>query len=282
MPRLLTGAAKGEIAIATKKLEAGSSAGASGRFRWVRTVLLVGVALAGLLLLGRLAGTYVADFIRWVDGLGALAPVIFMVGYAAATVAFVPGSVLTLAAGAVFGIVEGVLYVFLGALSGSTAAFLVGRYLARDRVEARIRGDARFEALDRSVGEQGLKLVFLLRLTPVMPYNLLNYALGLTRVRLVHYVLAGFGMLPGTLLYVYSGRVAGDIATAVGGDPVVRGAGYWIVLGLGLAATVILTVWVTRMARSALREEVGDEVEGAPVARDTSTGHEATPQEGGR
>jgi uncharacterized membrane protein YdjX (TVP38/TMEM64 family) len=245
----------------------------------VRTALFVAVALVGLIVLGRLAGAYVANFIRWVDGLGVLAPVIFMMGYAAATVAFVPGSVLTLAAGAVFGIVEGVFYVFVGALVGSTAAFLVGRYLARDRVEARIRGDARFEALDRSVGEQGLKLVFLLRLTPVMPYNLLNYALGLTRVRLTHYVLAGFGMLPGTLLYVYSGRVAGDIATAVGGDPVVRGTGYWIVLGLGLAATVVLTVWVTRMARSALRQEVGDGIAEGEAARDAPVGDEATQEE---
>lgn len=226
-----------------------------GAWTTVRLVLLVALALGALILLGRLAGGYVADFVRWVDELGPLAPVLFVVGYAVATVAFVPGSVLTLAAGAVFGIVQGVAYVFVGALLGSTAAFLVGRYVARDWVERKIRGDVRFEALDRNIGRQGFKLVLLLRLTPVMPYNLLNYALGLTRVRLAHYVLAAFGMLPGTLLYVYSGRVAGNIATAVAGDPVVRGPGYWTVLALGLVATLILTIWVTRMARTALREE---------------------------
>jgi len=231
----------------------------SGR-RWVRAVVVGIVAVVGLLLLGRAAGQHVAAFIVWVDGLGPLAPILFILGYAVATVAFVPGSVLTLAAGAVFGIVQGVAYVFVGAVLGSTAAFLVGRYVARDRVEHRIRGDARFEALDRSVGRQGLKLVFLLRLTPVMPYNLLNYALGLTRVRLQHYVIGALGMLPGTVLYVYSGRVAGDIATAVGGETVARGSGYYAVLILGLLATLVLTIMVTRMARSALQEEVGGDV----------------------
>lgn len=232
---------------------------ASSRWKWVRTVLVVGAVLAVLMVAGRAAGAYVADFILWVEELGPLAPLFFVAGYAIATVAFVPGSILTLAAGAVFGIVQGLIYVFVGAVLGSTAAFLVGRYLARDRIERRIRGDARFEALDRNIGRQGLKLVLLLRLTPVMPYNLLNYALGLTRVRLAHYVIASLGMIPGTLLYVYSGRVAGDIATAVAGDPVVRGPGYWAVLAVGLAATVVVTVWVTRMARAALKEEVGDE-----------------------
>lgn len=232
---------------------------ASGSWRWIRVVLLALVVVGGLVLLGRAAGEHVVAFVEWVDSLGPLAPVLFILGYAVATVAFVPGSVLTLAAGAVFGIVEGVAWVFVGALLGSTAAFLVGRYLARGWVEGRIRGDARFEALDRSIGRQGLKLVVLLRLTPVMPYNLLNYALGLTRVRLGQYVIGAFGMLPGTILYVYSGRVAGDIAAAAGGTAVPRGAGYYAVLILGLLATLVLTVMVTRMARAALKEEVGGE-----------------------
>lgn len=230
--------------------------GQTGRWPVIRAILLVVLVVGGLIFLGRAAGGHVVAFAEWVDGLGPLAPLLFILGYAAATVAFIPGSVLTLAAGAVFGIVQGVTYVFVGALLGSTAAFLVGRYVARDWVERRIGGDARFEALDRSIGRQGLKLVTLLRLTPVMPYNLLNYALGLTRVRLSHYVIGGFGMLPGTLLYVYSGRVAGDIAAAAGGAGVPRGPGYYAVLGLGLLATLGLTVIVTRMARTALSQEV--------------------------
>lgn len=225
------------------------------------------LAIGALLLLGRTAGGQIDAFIRWVEGMGTLGAFVFVAGYAAATVAFVPGSLLTMAAGAVFGIWRGVALVFLGAVLGSTAAFLVGRYVARGAVERRIRGDARFEALDRNVEREGLKLVFLLRLTPVMPYNLLNYALGVTRVRLSHYVLGAFGMLPGTLLYVYSGRVAGDVATALGGAPVARGPGYWIVLGLGLVATIVVTVLVTRMARAALRAEVPEAAGGDGVER---------------
>jgi uncharacterized membrane protein YdjX (TVP38/TMEM64 family) len=247
---------------ARRDMSTGETATADGRAgshrSWVKIGLVALVVVAGVLVVGRTAGEHVAAFVQWVDGRGPLAPIVFIVGYAVATVAFVPGSVLTLAAGAVFGIVQGVAYVFAGAVLGSTAAFLIGRYLARHRVERRIRGDRRFEALDRNIGRQGLKLVVLLRLTPVMPYNLLNYALGLSSVRVVHYVIGALGMLPGTLLYVYSGRVAGEIATAVGGEPVARGIGYHAVLVLGLAATLILTVVVTRMARAALREEVAE------------------------
>jgi uncharacterized membrane protein YdjX (TVP38/TMEM64 family) len=237
----------------------------SGRRRWIKGALVGLFVVVGLILLGRAAGQHVVGFVEWVDGLGPLAPLLFILGYAVATVAFIPGSVLTLAAGAVFGIVQGVVYVFVGALLGSTAAFLVGRYLARDWVEGRIGGDARFEALDRSIGSQGLRLVTLLRLTPVMPYNLLNYALGLTRVSLSHYVLGAFGMLPGTLLYVYSGRVAGDLAAAAGGAAVPRGAGYYAVLVLGLLATLGVTIMVTRMARAALSQEVGPGPSEAPT-----------------
>jgi uncharacterized membrane protein YdjX (TVP38/TMEM64 family) len=132
-------------------------------------------------------------------------------------VAFVPASLLTLAAGAIFGIPAGTLYVFVAATVGSCLAFLVSRYLARVAVERRIEGNPKFAAIDRAVGRQGRRIVFLLRLSPVFPFNLLNYALGLTRVRFVDYAVAAVGMLPGTLLYVYLGKVAGDVAALAGG-----------------------------------------------------------------
>ncbi|MDX1649237.1 MAG: TVP38/TMEM64 family protein [Myxococcota bacterium] len=223
------------------------------RLPWRRIGLGLAV-LAALVVLGRTAGDQVPRFAAWVDSLGALGPAVFVAGYALAVVVFVPGSLLTLAAGAIFGVVEGTLWVFVAATLGATLAFLLGRHAARGLVERRLAGDRRFAAIDDAIGREGLKIVLLLRLSPVFPYNLLNYALGLTRVRLRHYVLGSVGMLPGTLLYVYSGKLAGDVAAAAGGAEVARGPGYWIVVGLGFAATVAVTVLVTRIARRALRE----------------------------
>jgi uncharacterized membrane protein YdjX (TVP38/TMEM64 family) len=212
------------------------------------------VAVVALLALAREGGAYIPQFAAWVDSLGVLGPVVFILGYAAAVVAFVPGSVLTLAAGAIFGLATGVVYVFIAAVLGSSAAFLVSRYLARAAIEQRIAGNARFAAIDRAVGAQGRKIVFLLRLSPVFPFTLLNYALGLTRVRFVDYLAASIGMLPGTLLYVYYGKLAGDVAALAGGAAVEKGAGYYAVLAVGLIATIAVTAVVTRTARKALKD----------------------------
>ncbi|MGH0032629.1 MAG: TVP38/TMEM64 family protein [Myxococcota bacterium] len=222
--------------------------------------IAVGVAaLVGLVLLGRAAGGYIPAFAAWVEGLGVWGPVVFIAGYAAAVVAFVPASLLTLAAGAVFGLGAGTLYVFAAATLGSSLAFLVSRYVARHAVEAKVEGDARFAAIDRAVGEQGRKIVFLLRLSPAFPFNLLNYALGLTRVRFADYVVAALGMLPGTLLYVYLGKVAGDVAAIAGGARMERSSAEYVLFGVGLVATVVVTTIVTRIARRALAEATGEE-----------------------
>jgi uncharacterized membrane protein YdjX (TVP38/TMEM64 family) len=220
----------------------------------VAKVVIGLVALVALLALARRGGAYIPQFAAWVDSLGVLGPVVFILGYAAAVVAFVPGSVLTLAAGAIFGLATGVVYVFIAAVLGSSAAFLVSRYLARGAIEHRIAGNARFAAIDRAVGVQGRKIVFLLRLSPVFPFTLLNYALGLTRVRFVDYLIASIGMLPGTLLYVYYGKLAGDVAALAGGAAVEQGPGYYAVLAIGLIATIAVTAVVTRTARRALRD----------------------------
>ncbi len=219
----------------------------------------VGIAaLVALVLLGRAAGGYIPVFADWVNGLGFFGPAVFIAGYGLAVVAFVPASLLTLAAGAIFGLGAGTLYVFVAATIGSGLAFLVSRYLARAAVERKVAGNARFAAIDRAVGEQGRKIVFLLRLSPVFPFNLLNYALGLTRVRFADYMIAAIGMLPGTLLYVYLGKVAGDVAAVAGGAELARGAGGSVLLVVGLIATVVVTTIVTRIARRALAEATGD------------------------
>ncbi len=217
-------------------------------------ILTAVVALVALIFIGRELGAYVPRFATWVEGLGVWGPVAFMAGYALATVAFVPGSLLTLGAGAIFGLAKGVAYVFVAASIGATLAFLVSRYVARSAIEQRLAGNEKFAAIDDAVGEQGLKIVLLLRLSPVFPFNALNYGLGLTKVSLRDYVLAHIGMLPGSLLYVYYGKLAGDVAALAGGAKTERGTEYWIVLGLGLVATVIVTTIVTRIARRALKE----------------------------
>lgn len=215
-------------------------------------IALGGVAIAIVLVLARRAGAYLPVFAEWVNGLGLWGPAVFILGYALATVAFLPGSLLTLAAGAIFGVGRGVAYVFIAAVLGSSAAFLIARYVARAAVERRLAGNPRFAAVDRAVGAQGRKIVFLLRLSPVFPFNLLNYALGLTQVRFVDYLIASLGMLPGTLLFVYSGKLAGDVAALAGGAAVQKGAGYYAVLAIGLVATVLVTMVITRTARKAL------------------------------
>lgn len=214
------------------------------------------VVLAGLILGGRQAGAYVPQFAAWVEGLGIWGPVVFILGYAVAAVAFIPGSLLTLAAGAIFGLVKGTIYTLIGATLGSAGAFLVARYLARRKIERKIAGNAKFAAIDKAVGREGFKIVALLRLSPVFPFNLLNYALGLTKVTFWQYLAASIAMLPGTLLYVYYGKAAGSLAALAGGAKTEKGPGSWIVLGLGLVATIVVTTFVTRLAGKALRQEI--------------------------
>lgn len=198
------------------------------------------------------APTLLRTALDWIRDLGPWGAVIFVLLYVVAAVLLLPGSVLTLGAGAVFGVMQGAVLVSAGATLGATAAFLVGRYLARGWVAARLQSYPRFAAIDQAVAREGWKIVGLTRLSPVFPFNLLNYAFGLTRVSLRGYVLASWiGMMPGTVMYVYVGSIAGDIATlSAGGQG--RSAAEWAVYGVGLLATVVVTVYVTRLARAAL------------------------------
>ncbi|MFP8879169.1 MAG: TVP38/TMEM64 family protein [Myxococcota bacterium] len=172
--------------------------------------------------------------------------------------AFVPASLLTLGAGAIFGVVWGVIYVFVAATIGAGLSFLVARYVARAAVEKRLATNEKIIAVDRAVAAEGRKIVFLLRLVPIIPFNALNYGLGLTRVSFADYLVGSIGMIPATLMYVYSGKVAGDVAELASGASVSQGAGYYAFLGLGLAATIAVTVVVTRIARRALAEATGE------------------------
>ncbi len=236
----------------------------SGRRSSVLRAATAALVLLGLALAGPRLAAWTSAFVGFVEGLGAVAPLVFALGYAAATVAFVPGTVLSVAAGALFGLFEGSAVVFAGATLGASLAFLLARTVARDLVARRVEASARFRAVDRAIGEQGLRIVLLLRLSPVFPFNLLNYALGLTGVSFRDNLIGCLGMLPGTVLYVYLGTLAGEAAAVVarGGPPPERGAGYYAVLLLGLAATAAVTVMVTRTARRALAEATRAEVPG--------------------
>jgi uncharacterized membrane protein YdjX (TVP38/TMEM64 family) len=219
-------------------------------------LLLVGLAV--LVVAGRSAIESIPRFADWVSGNGAMGALLFGLGYIAAVVAFVPGSLLTMAAGTIFGLASGTAIVFLAATLGASAAFLVSRYLARPLVERRLAGNQRFAAIDRAIGQEGRKIVFLLRLSPLFPFNILNYLLGLTQVRFRDYVLASVGMLPATMLFVYYGEILGDVARVASGAPIPRGREYYILLGIGLLATIVVTALLTRAARRALRDTIVD------------------------
>jgi uncharacterized membrane protein YdjX (TVP38/TMEM64 family) len=220
------------------------------RWKWLLYVGAVGVLVAAAKFF------HVQDLLKqaleWVAQLGPWGPVIFIALYVVATVFFVPGSVLTLGAGAVFGVVWGSIYVSVAATLGATCAFLVGRYLARDAIARKIEGNERFAAIDRAVANEGWKIVGLTRLSPVFPFTLLNYAFGITRVKLGHYVLASWiGMMPGTVMFVY----LGSLAKAASGERA-RTTGEWALYGVGLFATVGVTIFVTRIAKQALARKI--------------------------
>jgi len=216
-------------------------------------IVLFAIAIITALILFdvRMVATNALD---WVENLGPWGPIAFVLIYIPAPVFFLPGSLLTLGAGALFGIVTGTIVVSIGATLGATAAFLVGRYVARDWVKHKIKRNQKFLAIDEAIGREGWKIVLLTRLTPVLPFNLLNYAYGLTKVRLKHYFFASWiGMLPGTLLYVYLGMVAGDIVTFGARERTPLEWGFYIV---GLVVTVVLVFYVNKVARNALRKHV--------------------------
>jgi uncharacterized membrane protein YdjX (TVP38/TMEM64 family) len=196
--------------------------------------------------------------LQWIESLGFAGGIAFIAFYIIATVAFLPGSMLTLGAGVVFGVLLGSIYVFIGATLGAIAAFLVGRYLARGWVGKKIEGNQKFAAIDRAVAHEGFKIVLLTRLSPVFPFNLLNYAFGITGVTLKDYALASVGMFPGTVMYVYIGSLAGDLAQIGTESQPTTPTIQWVIRIVGFIATVAVTVYVTRIARKALTEKVSE------------------------
>jgi uncharacterized membrane protein YdjX (TVP38/TMEM64 family) len=216
-------------------------------------IVLAAVAVAAWLLPLR---DWLAAAVTWTANNRDVAGAAFVGLYVLATVCFLPGLPLTLAAGAIFGVTTGSVLVSIGSTLGATAAFFLGRTIGRDWISRRIAAWPRFQAVDRAVESRGFLIVLLTRLSPAFPFFLLNYAYGVTAVRPREYILGSWlGMMPATIAYVYAGSLAASVTQALSGK-VELGVTSWALLGAGLVATIAVTVLVTRIARGFLEREI--------------------------
>jgi uncharacterized membrane protein YdjX (TVP38/TMEM64 family) len=213
-----------------------------------RPIALIGVIIA-IIVAARVfgIGEHIGALRDWIHSLGSLGPVVFVLLYAVAVVAALPGSALTVAAGALFGSVQGVIVVSIASTLGASLSFLVGRYFAREAVANWLSDKEKFQKLDQLTEQQGAIIVAITRLVPIFPFNLLNYGFGLTRVPFWTYVFwSWLCMLPGTVLYV----VGTDVVTTA----VVQGEIPWVLVAALVATAGVLTV-IVRQARRKLHEK---------------------------
>ena len=222
--------------------------------RWLILAILLTATMATWFYLPQFRGSLDAAVDR-ARGMGVWGPALLTLLYVPAALLLVPGSWLTVLGGFVFGWWRAAAAVSVGATLGACVSFLVGRYLTRDWVERKLAQHPRFRALDRAVAEQGFRILFLCRLSPLLPYGLLNYAFGLTRISLGRFALASWlGMLPGTIVYAYFGAAAEQFVQA---EPASSTAGR-VLLVTGVAASVTLLVVLTRIATRALRSATNE------------------------
>ena len=195
---------------------------------------------------------WIRDFVGWVQQLGLIGVIIFIIAYALATVLFLPGWIFTVSAGLIYGIIGGTLVALCGAVIGAALAFLVARYLLRENIEEITEKNPRFAAIDEAIGKNGWKIMGLLRLSPLIPFNLSNYFYGITSISFGSYVLvSAVGMIPGTLLYAYLGAIG---QAGISGGPSQHDKWQYVLLAVGLIATMAVTILVSRIARNALKK----------------------------
>jgi uncharacterized membrane protein YdjX (TVP38/TMEM64 family) len=221
-----------------------------GKGLWILATLGIVVLLAA----GRLLPLreWVQAFGQWIAGLGPAAYVLYVAAYVLVTVLMMPAVLLMVGAGLFFGLATGVAIVSVGATLGAAAAFLVARHLARERVARYVSGNARYAAIDRAIGQKGWRIVFLLRLSPLVPFVASNYFYGLTAIRFWPYVFASWiGMIPLQILYVSLGTAAREVAGAPAGP---AGPLKWALLAGGIAVTLAATLYAGRVVRAALDE----------------------------
>jgi uncharacterized membrane protein YdjX (TVP38/TMEM64 family) len=198
---------------------------------------------------------WLSDIVLRLSHSGPWAPLLFVLAYIVATVTLAPAFLLTVSAGAVFGLWKGTLLVYVSAVAGSSTVFGVASPLARSRLLRWLDRDTRVAAVRRAVVGKGLWVMFLLRLSPLVPYVLLNYALALSGVRYRDFLLASVGMFPAIIMYVYYGKIVGDVAVLASGKGPPRGPAYYALLAVGLIATIVATTVVTRAARKAIESQ---------------------------
>jgi len=215
----------------------------------LKLIALLLILAAVIILFGILpVATWLKAFQTYVRSLGALGYVVYIVVYAACVVAFVPASILTLGAGAIFGFVGGTIVVVIGATIGATLAFLLARTVMRKRIEAMTTKNAKFRALDRAIAAEGMKIVFLVRLAVVFPFTYINYAFGLTAIPLWRYVVATFiGIIPATAAFVFASSAATSAATGTTSS-ITK-----VVYIAGGVVAIIVSVLIGRIATKAIR-----------------------------
>lgn len=251
------------MAETSDKSEQSLSSNGRGGKRAIFAILGYKSVIFAIIIAGVITGTIflpVTDWLvrglEWTQGLGIWGPVFVIAFYIVACVLLLPGSILTLGAGFIFKVIVGTITVSIGSTLGACAAFLVGRTVARKWITGKVAKNAKFAAIDEAVAQQGFKIVLLTRLSPVFPFNLLNYAFGLTKITFWKYALGSWiGMMPGTVMYVYFGAGLRSLADVAAGQ-VEKGTAGRLFFWLGLVVTIVVTVFVTRVARNALRHAV--------------------------
>ncbi|MCG8423848.1 MAG: TVP38/TMEM64 family protein [Proteobacteria bacterium] len=222
------------------------------RFKFAMSALVLVAAVVAAIVLP--VGRWLLDLVEQIRQTGGWGIAVYSVMYVAATVALLPGSLLTIGAGFLYGLAGGIAVVVPSAIAGATVAFLLGRSIARDWVHSQVARRPRMAAIDQAIAERSLLVVFLLRLSPLFPFNLLNYALSLTRARLREYVVAtAAGILPGSILYCYIGTTLTDLVALQAGAPLDTGVAGRVLLWFGLAATLLVTVLISKLARARLQ-----------------------------
>lgn len=227
-----------------------------------------GTILAGLLLVGFIGGfggvgyfykdqinAFLTQFSGFIEGNGPAGYALFVAVYAGLEILAIPAIPLTMSAGLLFGSITGTIIVSISGTMAASAAFLIARYFARDRILKLVEGNKKFLAIDKAIGENGFRVVTLLRLSPLIPFSLGNYLYGLTSVKFVPYVLGSWlGMLPGTWAYVSAGAFGRAIIQEESNVGLTGGNGQLLTLGLGLLATALAAAYVTKLAQDAVKD----------------------------